>query len=386
MLAVMLVCALAAAVPAAAQQPYVLGPGDVVEVSVFGYADLTRVTAILPEGTIMLPLVGSVRAAGLTVDELARALTRAYARFVKNPQVTVTIREFRKVVVSILGQVARPGSYTLTPGARLLDAISAAGGLTEAADGAAVQILRSGQAPRSVNVEHAMAGNPEANPILVGGETIVINEDLVNIVTVAGEVNRPGRYRLRAELRVLDVLALAGGLAPRASLSGARLIRRGASEPLNLERLLLRQDLALNVPLQPGDTLLIPLDTEDRYFVLGDVRSPGMYPLKGDVTLIQALATAGGPVARGFTTAKTVHLIRRGAEPPARAIPGVKVERLDGAVVYTVEIAAMQGGMGPGALPVRAGDVIVVPEGTQLSGIQAILAILLGLSKLIGVP
>lgn len=384
LLSVVLVLTMAAAaVPAAAQQAYVLGPGDVVEISVFGYADLTRLTVILPEGTIMLPLVGTVRAAGLTVDELARALTRAYARYVKNPQVTVTIREFRRVLVSVLGLVARPGSYPLPPGARLLDAISAAGGLTEAADLGDVQILRPGQAPLSVDVARALAGHPDANPILFGGDTIIVKEDLVNIVTVAGEVEKPGRYRLRGELRVMDVLALAGGLTVRASLSGARLIRRGVSEPLNLERLLLRQDMTLNTPVQPGDTILIPQDINDRFFVLGDVHRPGEYSLKGDVNLLQAVAAAGGPVSRGLSTAKTVHLIRRGVTEVPRPEAGVKVEQMgDGALVYTVEISALEGGR-PGAMPVRAGDVIVVPQ-SGFSSVQVIIAILLGLRKLLG--
>ena len=386
LLSVVLVLTMAAAaVPAAAQQAYVLGPGDVVEISVFGYADLTRLTVILPEGTIMLPLVGTVRAAGLTVDELARALTRAYARFVKNPQVIVTIREFRKVVVSVLGQVAQPGSYTLVPGARLLDAISAAGGLNEAADPAAVQILRPGQAPVSVDVGQALAGHVEANPILMGGETIVIKEDLVNLITVTGEVSNPGRYRLRGDMRVLDALALAGGLRGRASLAGARLLRRGVSEPLNLDRLLLRQDMTLNIPLQAGDTILIPPDTEDRFYVLGDVRAPGMYPLKGDVTLLQGLAMAGGPTNRGLSSARTVHLIRRGTDETARPMPGVQVERMgNGALVYTMEISALESGARPGAMPVQAGDVIVVPESGQLNAVQLIISILLGLRKLLG--
>ncbi|MDR7421719.1 MAG: SLBB domain-containing protein, partial [Armatimonadota bacterium] len=273
--------------PGAVPSTYVLGPEDVLEISVWGYPDLTRVVAVLPDGRISVPLVGAVMAAGQTVEQLTRTLVRGFARYIREPQVTVIVKEFRKVRASVLGQVARPGTYALPPGARLLDLISAAGGLTEVASLGDAQLLRGGRPPVTVDLDRVLGGDPEANVELTGGEALVVREDLINIVNVAGEVIKPGRYRLKGEMRVLDVLLLAGGLTERASVTAARLVRGGQAHGLALDALLLRQDMSHNVRLRPGDTLLVPEETNNKIYVLGDVNSPGVFPLKGEVTLLQ---------------------------------------------------------------------------------------------------
>lgn len=373
--------AAAGAAPAPAGA-YVLGPEDVLEISVWGYPDLTRVVAVLPDGRVSVPLVGYVRAAGLTLEQLTRALVRGFARYIRDPQVTVIVKEFRRVRASVLGQVARPGTYALPPGARLLDLLSAAGGLTEVASLADAQLLRAGQPAVAVDLERVLAGDPEANVELAGGETLVVREDLVNVVSVAGEVVRPGRYRLKGEMRVLDVLLLAGGLTEKASVTAARLVRGGQPQPLALDALLLRQEMSRNVRLQPGDVLLVPEETNTKIYVLGDVNHPGVFALKGDVTLLQAVAMAGGPVQRGPATARTVHIVRRGTVERA-VVAGdardVKVEVLPGGrALISADLQALLRNSASRDIAVQPGDVIVVPQ-SGLTGLQIALNILAGL-------
>src|SRR2546428_164519 len=109
-----------------AQQPYILAAEDVLEVVVFGNADVSRAVTIRPDGMISLPLIGEVAAAGLTPEQLRRQLTQLFASFLRNPQVAVIVREFHKVRVSVLGQVTKPGVYELAQGATGLDALAAA--------------------------------------------------------------------------------------------------------------------------------------------------------------------------------------------------------------------------------------------------------------------
>jgi len=463
---------LAAGVPAGAQQTppptvggYILGSGDLLEVSVWGYADLTRTVAVRPDGQITVPLVGTVTAAGVSVEELTRVLTRAYRAFIKNPQVTVIVKEFRSIRISVLGQVAKPGSYSLPPGSRVLEAISAAGGILNSAlvkevrvmrsnkqtvtlqtdgllradvrhnpqlfggetiyvpevnklsvsivgqvhrpgsyellpgtrlldllsaaggvtDVAALreaQLLRPGEQPAVVDLEKVLAGDADANVTLRGGETLVVREDLLNVVNVMGEVVRPGRYRLKGEMRLVDVLLLAGGLTDRASVAQARLVRSRESQTLNLESLLLRQDMNHNIVMQPGDSVFVPEETNNRFYVLGDVSRPGVFATKGGLTVLQAIAMAGGPVQRGASTAKTAHIIRRtGAPEPAvtASLVGVKVEPLpNGASMTTVDLRALvQTGDTRRDVPIQPGDVLVVPQ-TTLAGMGGILSILSG--------
>lgn len=370
--------------PAGAQQAYLLGPGDVLEISVYGRPELTATVVILPEGRVLLPLVGAVTAAGLTVEALAQNLTRAYAAYIKNPRVSIVLRALRTVTVSVIGLVKSPGVYRLGPNATILDALAAAGGVLEMADLTAVQVLRTGQSAVTIDLTPAMRGEAVATSLLLsGGETIIIREDLVNVVSIAGEVTRPGRYPLRGEMRVLDALLLAGGLTARAAVGQARLVHKsGESLPLALDRLLFRQEMQFNILLQPGDTVLIP-ELQRQVFVLGDVRNPGAFPIDTELTLLEALALAGGPVPRNVSTARRVHIVRRPGGPSVRDAEGVTVERrADGGALIAVDLDVLQRGVPDANLAIVAGDVIVVPQ-NNLGGLQVILNILSGVLRLI---
>ena len=451
--------------PAPATSGYVLGSGDVVEVSVWGYGDLTRTVTVRPDGKITVPLVGTVVASGASVEELTRVLTSAYSAYIRNPQVTVIVKEFRSIRVSVLGQVARPGTYTLSPGARVLEAISAAGGIvnstlvkevrvmrsnkqsvtlqTEAllradvrnnpqlvggetiyvpevnklsvsivgqvnrpgsyelwpgarlldllsvaggvTDVAALreaQLLRPGEQPAAIDLEKVLSGDGDANVTLRGGETLIVREDLANVVNILGEVARPGRYRLKGEMRLVDVLLLAGGLTERASVTQARLVRARESQVLNLDDLLLRQNMNYNIVMQPGDSVFVPEETNNRFYVLGDVHRPGVFATRSDLTILQAIAMAGGPVLRGASTAKTAHIIRRNNPDPAltASIAGVKVDPLpNGGSMMTVDLRTLvQAGDAKRDVPIRPGDVVVVPQ-TTLAGMSGVLSILSGI-------
>ncbi len=386
----LLLVMLAAGPPAFSQQRaggYVLGSGDVLEVSVWGYPDLTRQVVVGPDGRISLPIVGTVRAGGLSVEQLVAVLTRAFAGFINNPRVAVIVKEFRKIRVAALGQIQRPGSYDLAPGARLLDLIAAAGGLTEAALLKEARLLRPGEPPVTVDLDRVLAGDPDANLLLRGGETLVVAEDFVNLVSVLGEVAKPGRYRLRGEMRVLDALLLAGGLTEKAAIGQARLIRASReTQSLNLDRLLLRQEMDNNITLRAGDTLLVPEETNNKVYVLGDVNRPGVFPIKGEVTLLQALAMAGGPVQRSFGTAQSAHIVRRNGDGrPQLASASANVQSLpSGGLLISVNLqAVLRGSDRTGDVVVQPGDVVVVPQ-SGLAGLSLILNILSGIFGIIG--
>lgn len=381
----------AAATPPAG---YILGPGDVLEISVWGYPDLTRQGAVGPDATIALPLIGSVSTAGMSVERLTELITQAYAQYIVDPHVMVTIKEYRKLRVSVLGQVARPGGYDLPLGTRLLDLIAAGGGPTDVASLKEAQLHRPGQRSVVVDLTRAMAGDAAVNVPLQGGETLIIPEDLVSFVNVQGEVVKPGRYRLKGELRVIDVLSMAGGLTARASVTQASITRANGvtqasatpastkTEALGLDGLLLRQEMDRNVVVQAGDLLFVPEETNDKIYVIGDVKHPGVFPVKGDLTLLQAIALAGGPEQRGAGTAKVAYVVRRNGNLQEHLQAGpAKVTALpDGRALVTADLAAIM--QDPGRdVPVQPGDVLVLPQ-TQLGGLQVIVNILAGIAQM----
>jgi len=360
---------------------YLLGPGDLLEISVWGYPDLTRQGVVGPDSQIALPLIGSIRVVGVSVERLTALIAKAYAEFIIDPHVVVTIKEYRKLHVSVLGQVAHPGSYDLPLGTRLLDLVAAGGGPTEAAALGEAQLLRPGLPAVRVDLTRAMAGEPEVNAPLAGGETLVVPEDLTSFVTVQGEVVRPGRYRLKGAMRVLDALMIAGGLTERASVTQASLARAsGKTEPLLLEGLLLHQEMDRNIPLTPGDVLFIPEEVDNKIYVIGDVRNPGVFPVKGHVTLLQAIAMAGGPEQRGPGTAASAFVVRRNGNTPQEVTAGpARVTALpNGHALITADLKAIT--RDPSRdIPVQPGDVLVLPM-TGVGAFQVIASVLAGVA------
>jgi polysaccharide export outer membrane protein len=121
---------------------YVLGPGDQIEVNVFGESDLTRMVTIRPDGIIALPLINQVTAAGKTAAQLEAELTSMYAKYLKAPSVAVLVHQFRMNPVYVMGEVSKPGRYDLTYDMTFLDALTAAGGATDKANLDGAQLVR----------------------------------------------------------------------------------------------------------------------------------------------------------------------------------------------------------------------------------------------------
>jgi polysaccharide biosynthesis/export protein len=121
---------------------YVIGPGDQIEVNVFGEPDLTRTVTIKPDGIIALPLINQVTAAGKTAAQLEAELTRMYSKYLKNPSISVLVRQFRTNPIYVMGEVSKPGRYDLTYEMTFLDALTLAGGGTDKANLDGAQLVR----------------------------------------------------------------------------------------------------------------------------------------------------------------------------------------------------------------------------------------------------
>jgi polysaccharide export outer membrane protein len=121
---------------------YVIGPDDVLDVSVWGNTEVSRTVPVRPDGRISLPLLNDIQAAGLTPMQLREAVTKALTPYIPEPAVSVLVREVRSFKVSVMGQVKTPGRYELKDRATVLDVLALAGGFTEYADRNAIVVLR----------------------------------------------------------------------------------------------------------------------------------------------------------------------------------------------------------------------------------------------------
>ena len=140
-----------AVIPPPHVQHYQIGIGDLIQIEVYDEPDLTKEVRVLTDGHISLPLLGSLKVAGLTVGELEEEVTRLLAeKYLVNPQVTVIVKEFSRVFV--MGEVKSPGSFPIYGKLTVIEAITLAGGFTEVANPSKVKVIRE-ESDREVSFE-----------------------------------------------------------------------------------------------------------------------------------------------------------------------------------------------------------------------------------------
>jgi polysaccharide biosynthesis/export protein len=220
--------------PASAQTPeYLLGAGDIIRITVYKNPEMTTDVRVSEVGTIGFPLIGSVPVAGLTLPGAERKIAQMLkdGGFVLNPQVNILITQALGNQVSVIGQVNRPGRYSIeSVGGRLSGMLAAAGGV--AGSGADVVIVtgtRNGQPfRREIDVvKMSSSGSTTDDIALAGGDTIFVNR--APLFYIYGQVQRPGQFRLERDMTVMQALASGGGVTGKGSRRGIVLHRRDAS-------------------------------------------------------------------------------------------------------------------------------------------------------------
>ncbi len=240
-----------------------IGPGDLIDIQVFGVPDLSQKTRVTSSGDVYLPLAGYVHLDGLTIEEAQETIEKKLVdgQFVNDPHVTIFVAEYA-TGVSVMGEVAHPGVYPIFGSRRLFDIISAAGGLTEKA-GRVVTITHRDQPhdPVSVTFDPAPAKNTATNVEIVQGDTVVVTR--AGVIYVVGEVQQPSGFLMEASqnFTVLKALALAHGPSRYAKLDKSKVIRKKADGsyeeiPVPLRRILDAKDK--DVAMQADDILFVP--------------------------------------------------------------------------------------------------------------------------------
>lgn len=164
--------------PAKVGPEYVIGPDDVLDVSVWKEPELTRSLQVRPDGKISMPLLNDIQAAGLTAAQLSQVITERLKKYLTSPQVTVILTQINSQKVYVLGEVTRPGAYPVLPGMNILQAITSAGGLTPYANTKKIVLMRSengAEAKYPFNYKDVLDGRrAEENIRVKAGDTIVV--------------------------------------------------------------------------------------------------------------------------------------------------------------------------------------------------------------------
>jgi polysaccharide export outer membrane protein len=224
-------CALlfSAACSFANAEEVLLGPSDVVKISVYGNPDLALETRVSQTGTISFPLVGQVAVGGLAVSAAETKLAGLLVSggFVKKPQVNIIVTSAQSQLVSVLGLVNKPGRYPVDGKQGLIDILALAGGVLP--DGGDIVYLirkRNGASSKETVdlVKMMRSGDLKLNLDLVTGDVVYVER--APRFYIYGEVQKPGAYRLESNMTVQQVLSLGGGLTARGTERGMRIKRR----------------------------------------------------------------------------------------------------------------------------------------------------------------
>jgi polysaccharide export outer membrane protein len=280
---------------------YEIGQGDVLRVVVLGQAEMTGDFPVDSEGMMAFPILGKVKASEMSTKELERKLTTLLADgYLKRPQVSVAVAEYKSQRVFVTGEVSRPGPYALKADRSLLALISDLGGFTAnsgheivvirppvatgipvlpaavppapapedaAADAPAGDEAPAGEAPPPagtifdvpgaevfrVSIQELQSGNPERNILLQAGDTVYVPRAAQ--VYISGSVARPGPIRYQEGMTLLQALTVAGGVTERGAQGRTRVLRTVEGKKRQVK-------VQLTDVVQPEDTIVVP----ERFF------------------------------------------------------------------------------------------------------------------------
>ena len=245
---------------------YVMGPGDVVIIQLYGQRNLTHELVITREGMLMFPEIGPVSVAGLSFQELRDQIQNIVANQLIGQNASVTLGALRSINVFVLGEAARPGSYTVSSLSTMTNALFASGGVTRIGSLRSIRLMRTGELITELDLyDLLLRGDTSGDARLLPGDVIFI-PPIGKTVGIAGEVRRPAIYELKDETSPADILALSGGLNPTAFPRASRI------ERINQDG----ERTVVDVDLSPGsapDPTLFDGDVIQVYSVLDQVES-----------------------------------------------------------------------------------------------------------------
>lgn len=261
---------------------YVVVPGDTFTVQVFGATDVQYRLVVTRDGRLLVPEVGAISVAGLTFDESKLAIQSQISKVRIGVKTVVTLSDLQTIQVVVMGEVIKPGTFTVPGMTNLFNALVNTGGIKTSGSLRKIELRRQNQLVTKLDLyEMLLSGKARNNPFLQQGDVIFV-PTLGPTVTVAGEVNRPAIYELLQSPNVQTVIAMAGGLLPTADPSKTQIRRLKDGKSYTL----LQVDLAHNgaeLMVKNGDQIrLFPaLNRMDNIVVLsGNTITPGAYEWK----------------------------------------------------------------------------------------------------------
>jgi polysaccharide export outer membrane protein len=311
-------------------ETYVLGPGDMLQIDLWGEMPTSFQTIVTPEGTLLLPTVGAIEAAGVPLSRVKERVKERVLRHYRNVEVTTTLMKLRNLRISVTGAVIDPGVYVATSTARVSQLIEMAGGFIEAEPPTQVTSSKEKQTPemgarvqaskRMVSLLHRdrtnsyadilrfqTTGDLSCNPVVRDGDVIYVpvRDTILDLYGIFGAVKAPGYFEYAPRDRLSDLIALAQGLKSDADSLAGEIVRFDADHvstftiAVHLSRAFAATGGPDDVPLVPDDRVYIRslprFHEKQQVTIVGEVRYPGTYAIEeGKTTLSELVQMAGG--------------------------------------------------------------------------------------------
>lgn len=282
---------------------YLLGPGDELNVSIWGKVNASMSVRIDRDGKVSLGEFGAIHLAGLTFSEAKDYLLRELARYYKTSEVrmNVSLGALSSMRVFVVGKAASPGSHTVSSMSTLVNALIAAGGPGKNGSLRSIKVTRGARTVTVFDAYDLLLKGDKSRDVRLMPDDVVLIPPVGPLVAVSGSVKAPGVYELNGEQNLAEVLALAGGRSDLAFSGRVRIDRVTDDGRIVAIEAALEGSDAMEV--RPGDVVSVFEAVPDKKVVrlAGAVERGGMYALGRDLTISHLIGLSGGlkPYAYG---------------------------------------------------------------------------------------
>lgn len=329
----------------ATPQNYRLGPGDAVNVDIYGASQKSMQCTVTPDGDIVIEGYGPVSVSGLSVAQANAKLRRTVGSRYRSSQIKLTVGQTKTIMVNVMGEVKTPGTYTLSAFATVFHALYMAGGTNELGTLRNIKVYRRNKLVSVVDIyDYILNGKLTGNVRLADNDVIVVGP-YDCLVTVAGKVKRPMIYEMKKNESISSILKYTGGFTGDAYKKSVRVNRKTGREyaVFNVEEF----DFS-SFHIADGDSVSVDSILpryENTVEVKGAVFRPGMYNIGGDVNSVRTLvAHAEGPTEEAFTEHAVMHRMKSD-----RTLE-----------VISVDLAGIMSGK-VADIPLKENDVLFIP-------------------------
>ncbi|MDQ6995218.1 MAG: SLBB domain-containing protein, partial [Mariprofundaceae bacterium] len=272
---------------------YVLGPGDELNVQLFGAKSDQFKLLIDREGVVAFPNIGPITLAGMNFSNAKALLAQAIGKKMVGVSASVNMGKLRSIRIFALGEVSQPGSYVVSGLATLSQALMVSGGVKKTGSLRTIQLKRRGKLITTIDLyDFLLKGDTSKDVRLLPGDVVFV-PPIGMTASIAGAVLRPAIYELKDHTNVAQLIHLAGGLLPKAYINKATIEGMGANKKNYVKNIALKKH-GLKTSLHNGDILKVfsTLDFEENpVLLIGNVKRPGKYAWSQGMHLSNLLAT-----------------------------------------------------------------------------------------------